>query len=282
MVATIEDYAIVRELVVDIVSEGVEATVPATVRELVEAVAGSEEPLSIAQLANLLGLDKSATSRRWQNARARGYVKNLEEKKGKPARIVLADPLPDDVEILPTVEVLTDHCTVPVSQRGQRPLPRPNTVTPATRCTSIVPSPPATSPRPSSPTPPSRCLHRRAGVSEQLPELQDAKRLRAELGASPPWPRAAAMPVDRVILQLRPLDRGPVRVAVSMSRGFLSADAVRIARTAKKGKPTDADAPLPTPLPGRKHKPLPGQLDLAGKETPGLGFSDEAEDPPAA
>ena len=67
-----------------------------------------------------------------------------------------------------------------------------------------------------------------------------------------------------------------------MSRGFLSADAVRIARTAKKGKPTDADAPLPTPLPGRKHKPLPGQLDLAGKETPGLGFSDEAEDPPAA
>ena len=91
-----------RELVVDIVSEGVEATVPATVREMVEAVAGSEEPLSIAQLASLLGLDKSATSRRWQNARARGYLKNLEEKRGKPARIVLGDPLPDDVEILPS------------------------------------------------------------------------------------------------------------------------------------------------------------------------------------
>ena len=39
MIATLEDYAVVRELVVDIVSEGVEATVPATVRELVEAVA---------------------------------------------------------------------------------------------------------------------------------------------------------------------------------------------------------------------------------------------------
>ena len=40
VIATIEDYAVVHELVVDIVSEGVEATVPATVRELVEAVAG--------------------------------------------------------------------------------------------------------------------------------------------------------------------------------------------------------------------------------------------------
>jgi hypothetical protein len=38
IVATIEDYAVVRELVADLVSEGIEATVPATVRETVEAV----------------------------------------------------------------------------------------------------------------------------------------------------------------------------------------------------------------------------------------------------
>ncbi len=112
VVATIEDYAVVHDLVFDIVSEGVEATVPATVRELVEAVAGSEEPLSIAQLASLLGLDKSATSRRWQNARRRGYVKNLEERRGKPARIVLGDPLPDEVEILPSPERLEECCSV--------------------------------------------------------------------------------------------------------------------------------------------------------------------------
>ena len=42
VVATFEDYAVVRELVVDIVAEGVEATVPATVRKLVGAVAASE------------------------------------------------------------------------------------------------------------------------------------------------------------------------------------------------------------------------------------------------
>ena len=112
VVAEFEDYAVVRELVVDVISEGVEATVPATVRELVQAVANAEEPVSVAKLAELLGLDKSATSRRWQNARARGYVKNLEDKKGKPAKIVLGEPLPDEVEILPSVERLEECCSV--------------------------------------------------------------------------------------------------------------------------------------------------------------------------
>ena len=39
-------------------------------------------------------------------------MKNLEEKRGKPARIVLGDPLPDEVEILPTADVLTEGCAV--------------------------------------------------------------------------------------------------------------------------------------------------------------------------
>jgi hypothetical protein len=112
VLATLKDYAVVRELVVDIVSEGVEATVPATVRELVEVVAAAEEPVSVAKLAELLGLDKSATSRRWKNTRARGYVRNLEDKTGKPARIVLGDPLPDEVEILPSLERLQERCSV--------------------------------------------------------------------------------------------------------------------------------------------------------------------------
>jgi hypothetical protein len=112
VVATIEDYAIVRDLVADVVSEAVEATVPVTVRELVQVVADADEPLSVARLAELLGLDKSATSRRWQNARARGYLRNLEEKRGKPARIELGDPLPDELEILPSPEHLAECCSV--------------------------------------------------------------------------------------------------------------------------------------------------------------------------
>jgi hypothetical protein len=123
VVAELGDYAVVRELVVDVVSEGVEATVPATVRELVELVAAADEPLSIAKLAERLGLDKSATSRRWQSARARGYVKNLEERRGKPARIVLGDPLPDEIEILPSPERLTHHFRTTSQSAEGAPVP---------------------------------------------------------------------------------------------------------------------------------------------------------------
>jgi hypothetical protein len=108
--ATLEDYAVVRELVVDVLSEGVEATVPATVREVVEAIAAAaDERVSVAQLAKLLSVDKSTASRRYRNARSRGHVKNLEERRGKEAQIVLGDPLPEDAEILPLVERLEEH-----------------------------------------------------------------------------------------------------------------------------------------------------------------------------
>jgi hypothetical protein len=117
VVASFEDYAVVRELVADVISEGVEATVPATVRELVQIVAAADEPMTIARLAERLGLDKSATSRRWQNARRRGYLKNLEDKRGKPARIVLDEQLPEDFEILPTAERL-ERCTVAGRSEG--------------------------------------------------------------------------------------------------------------------------------------------------------------------
>ena len=39
-------------------------------------------------------------------------MKNLEERRGKPARIVLGDPLPDEVEILPSPERLEECCSV--------------------------------------------------------------------------------------------------------------------------------------------------------------------------
>ena len=38
MVATLEDYAAVRELVVEVIAEGIEATVPPAVRETVSTV----------------------------------------------------------------------------------------------------------------------------------------------------------------------------------------------------------------------------------------------------
>ena len=115
IVATLEDYVRVRELVADLVSEGIEATVPSTVRETVEVLgrlhAEESEPIIIATLAQELELDKYSAWRRVRTAMDRGYLKNLEDKKGRPARLIPGDPLPDDVEILPAPEQL-HGCTV--------------------------------------------------------------------------------------------------------------------------------------------------------------------------
>jgi len=103
IIAAVEDYARVRELVAELVSDGLGATVPATVRETVEMVRKlkeeTEEPATVADLAEELELDKSAVRRR---VKAAGdYINNLEDKRGKPAQLVPGANLPDDVEVLP-------------------------------------------------------------------------------------------------------------------------------------------------------------------------------------
>ncbi len=115
IVASLDDYAAVRELVADLVSEGIDATVSKTVREVVSAVErlreNSEgETVSIAEVAKELDLDKSAASRRVRSATEQGYLKNLEDRRGKPARLVPGDPLPEDLRILPAREAL-HRCT---------------------------------------------------------------------------------------------------------------------------------------------------------------------------
>ena len=135
IVADIEnDYAEVRDLVGDLLSEGVGATVSATVRETVQAVvdviaerSDSESvEATTAQVSKKLNLDKSAGYRRVQVAVEREYLKNLEDKKGRPARLVIGDPLPDDMDILPTVESLIEYgCTVAVQTEGIHIPPSP-------------------------------------------------------------------------------------------------------------------------------------------------------------
>jgi hypothetical protein len=107
IIATIEDYAAVRGLVADLVSEGIEVTVPKTVRETVEAVKRLQEdvkgePVTVTDLARELRLDRSAVSRRARNAKDRGYLRDLEDNPRKPSRLILGDDLPDDVQILPS------------------------------------------------------------------------------------------------------------------------------------------------------------------------------------
>jgi len=101
---------VVRDLLADIISEGVEATVSPAIRETVETIrrilaSGSDE-LSITQLAQALGLDKSAASRRAASAVQQGFLRNLEDRKGRPARLCLGEPIPEPLSILPSREVL--------------------------------------------------------------------------------------------------------------------------------------------------------------------------------
>jgi hypothetical protein len=106
ILASLEDYATVRGLVADLVAEGIGATVSECLRETVAAVASYETDggMTVRQLADRLGLDRSAAYRRARTAIAGGYLRNLEERRGRPARLALDEPLPDEVELLPMPE----------------------------------------------------------------------------------------------------------------------------------------------------------------------------------
>jgi len=120
IVATLEDYRVVLALVGDLVSAGVEATVSPTIRETVRAVdeiiAGGIQEAKVVQVATKLGLDKSPTLRRVRVTIDQGYLKNLEDKKGRPARLVLGDLMPEDLRVFPSVEELEGYegCRVAV------------------------------------------------------------------------------------------------------------------------------------------------------------------------
>jgi hypothetical protein len=122
IVATFEDYRVVRELVADVISEGVGGTVSPTVRETVQAVIqlhGEElrGPISLGQLAARLKLDKSAASRRAAVARQLGFLKNLETRRGLPAQYEPGEPLPEEASVLPSMEAL-QCCT---AESGETP-----------------------------------------------------------------------------------------------------------------------------------------------------------------
>lgn len=108
IVATVDDYAVVRALVADLIGDGVGATVSATIRETVRAVAAlnAAKGVHIGALAEALKLDRSATGRRVRAAIAAGYLTNTETRRGRPSILQLGDPLPEDVAVLPTVETL--------------------------------------------------------------------------------------------------------------------------------------------------------------------------------
>jgi hypothetical protein len=125
--AALADYGAVRELVSGIIGEGVELAVSDSLRETVKAVqelcdAGAAN-VSVSQVANYLKLDRSAASRRVSQALAKGYVKNLEDKRGRPFKLVVGDPMPENAELLPSPETL-QSCSVASDSGGiETPFP---------------------------------------------------------------------------------------------------------------------------------------------------------------
>lgn len=114
IVATLADYGAIRSLVADLVADAVGSTVPEAMRETVERVGQSASPegVTVATIAAGLKLERSAASRRLTAARDRGYLVNLEDKRGKPARYSVGEPMPDEAIVLPDpAQVCTGECT---------------------------------------------------------------------------------------------------------------------------------------------------------------------------
>jgi 5S rRNA maturation endonuclease (ribonuclease M5) len=102
IVATEDDYLVVRDLVGALIAEGVGATVPAIVRETVDIVTGAPAAgFTVRAVADRLHVDRSTAARRIRMAADGGYIRNLEDKRGRPGRWVTGDPLPEQTDILP-------------------------------------------------------------------------------------------------------------------------------------------------------------------------------------
>lgn len=125
VIATIEDYAVVRDLVEEVFSAGIGATVKSETRETVQAVVAlrpdHDDGVPLPALAAALDLDRSVVSRRWRVARDGGYLVNLEDKRGRPARLVVGEPLPEEIKILPEPSDLDGCCTIARAPEGDTP-----------------------------------------------------------------------------------------------------------------------------------------------------------------
>jgi hypothetical protein len=105
IVATVADYQAVRELILDVVSEGVGATVSDKIRETVTAVEiladDHKGGVPSSAVAAELDLDTSAAYRRLAEATSRGFVVNQEDRPRRPGRYVVGAPMPEEVMVLP-------------------------------------------------------------------------------------------------------------------------------------------------------------------------------------
>ena len=103
VIAQFKDYRAVRALVERVLADNLEQSVPPTIRETVEAVAAiTKSHITLDDLAAKLGINKSNASRRFRKAEDAGYLMN--RGMGPTFAIALANPMPSDGKMLPTVK----------------------------------------------------------------------------------------------------------------------------------------------------------------------------------
>ena len=129
VIATVEDYAIVRELVEDILAQGLEVAVPENVREIVRAVKEMTEAatrpggmawegsstVSQRVLADYLGRDISVISRNVRKAIDDGYLEDTNPGQGRTSSIQMGERELPSGHVLPLPEELA-RVTKPVGE----------------------------------------------------------------------------------------------------------------------------------------------------------------------
>ena len=90
-------------------------------RETVGKVADlyGDSPVSISALTQALEFHRSTVYRRVQEALRLGFLVNVEERKGRPARLIPGTLLPEDRPALPEVESIRDYAHPETSATAQ-------------------------------------------------------------------------------------------------------------------------------------------------------------------
>jgi hypothetical protein len=128
IIATLEDYTAVRPLLAPLFDSLATEGLTPVVRLAVEAVQVDEEKVSLSDLATRLAVSKTTAAYRARRATDGGWLINDERRRGQPAQFRRGLPLPDDVEALPSVDLVRRlyECTNG-SGEGVYPPPPPPT-----------------------------------------------------------------------------------------------------------------------------------------------------------
>jgi hypothetical protein len=107
VVASLDDYEVVHELVDELLGASAGTNTPAWATETWDAIpSSSEQGISYAALGRVLGIGTDAARDRALKLTDLGHITNLETRSRVAARLVRADPLPEEDRFLPTSQTI--------------------------------------------------------------------------------------------------------------------------------------------------------------------------------